>query len=121
MRGRVKGSLGLVEVGIVNTHSPFTIFLFYKDWVCQPIWVCDFSDKTNSEEPGYFYPNSLLPILSEATQPLLDGSCLLIKIQGVLSLLPRYVWHVGGIPCEDVPVGAEDGGERDPMRSWGRP
>ena len=47
------------------------------------------------------------------TQPLLDGSCLLVEIQGVLSLLPRYAWHVGGLPCEDVPVGAEERGERD--------
>ena len=69
-----------VEVGIVNTHSPFTIFVFYKDWVCQPIWVCDFSDKTGGEEPGYFYPNSLLPILREATEPLLDGSRLRVKV-----------------------------------------
>ena len=78
MRGRGKGSLGLVEVDIVNTHSIFTIFLFYKDWVCQPIWVCDFSDKTGGEEPGYFYPNSLLSILREATKLLLDGLRLLV-------------------------------------------
>ena len=44
-------------------------------------------------------------------QPLFDGPCLLIEIQGVLSLLPRYAWHVRGLPCEDVPVGAEEGGE----------
>ena len=46
-------------------------------------------------------------------QPLLDGSCLLVEIQGVLSLLPRYAWHVRGLPCEDVLVGAEEGGERE--------
>ena len=75
--------------------------------------MCDFSDKTGGKEPGYFYPNSLLPILSEATQPLLDGPCLLVEIQGVLSLLPRNAWHVRGLPCEDVPVGAEEEGERE--------
>ena len=69
-----------VEIGIVNTHSPFTIFLFYKNWVCQPIWVCDFSDETGGEEPGYFYPNSLLLILHEAAEPLLDGSHLRVQI-----------------------------------------
>ena len=31
----------------------------------------------------------------------------------MLSLLPRYAWHVGGLPCKDVPVGAEEGGERE--------
>ena len=46
-------------------------------------------------------------------QPLLDGSCLLVEIQGVLSLLPRYAWHVGGLPCKDVPVGAEERCERE--------
>ena len=69
-----------VEVGIVNTHSPFTIFLFYKDWVCQQIWVYDFSNKTGGEEPGYFYPNSLLSILREAAEPLLDEFRLLVEI-----------------------------------------
>ena len=46
-------------------------------------------------------------------QPLLDGSCLLVEIQGVLSLLPRYAWHVGGHLCEDIPVGAEERGEHE--------
>ena len=69
-----------VEIGIVNTHSPFTVFLFYKDWVCQPIWVRDFSDKTGGKEPGYFYPNSLLSILREAAEPLLDRSRLRVKV-----------------------------------------
>ena len=46
-------------------------------------------------------------------QPLLDRPCLLVEIQGVLSLLPWYAWHVGGLPCEDVPVGAEEGGEHE--------
>jgi len=69
-----------VEICIVNTHSRFAVFLFYKDWVCQPIWVCDFSDKTGGEELGYFYPNSLLSILHEAVEPLLDGFRLLVQI-----------------------------------------
>ena len=47
------------------------------------------------------------------TQPLLDGSRLLVEIQGVLSLLPRYAWHVRGLPCEDVPVGVEERGEHE--------
>ena len=37
----------LVEIRVINTHSPFAIFLFYKDWICQPLWMCDFSDKTS--------------------------------------------------------------------------
>ena len=44
---------------------------------------------------------------------MLDGPCLLVEIQKVLSLLPRYAWHVGGLPCEDVLVGAEEGGEHE--------
>ena len=75
--------------------------------------MCDFSDKTSGQEPGYLYPNSLLPILSEATQPLLDGPCLFVEIQGVLSLLPRNAWHVSWLPCKDVPIGVEEGGERE--------
>ena len=49
-------------------------------------------------------------------QPLIDGSRLLVQIQGVLSLLPRYAWHVRGLPCEDDPVGAEERGEREFLR-----
>ena len=69
-----------VEVSVVNTHSPFTIFLFYKDWVWQPIWVCDFSDKSGGKEPGYVYPNSLLSILRKVAEPLLDRSRLRVKV-----------------------------------------
>ena len=36
-----------VEICIVNTHSPFAISLFYKDWVCHPFWMCDFLDETS--------------------------------------------------------------------------
>ena len=46
-------------------------------------------------------------------QQLFDGSCLLVEIQGVLSLLPRYAWHVEGLPSKDVPVGAEEEGEHE--------
>jgi hypothetical protein len=80
----------LVEIGVVDTHSPFSIFLFYKDWVCRPIWMCNFSNETSSLELVYLYRNGLLSILNEAAQSLLDRSSLLIKIQGVLSLLPRH-------------------------------
>ena len=46
-------------------------------------------------------------------QPLLDRPCLLVEIQGVLSLLPRYTWHVRGLPCEDVPISVEERGEHE--------
>jgi hypothetical protein len=36
----------LVEIHIVDTHSPFPIFLFYMGWVCQQFLVCDFSNKS---------------------------------------------------------------------------
>jgi hypothetical protein len=68
-----------VEIGIVNTHSPFSIFSFLQG-LCQPIFVRDFLDKTSGEKPGYFYPNCLLSILHEAVEPLLDGSRLLVKV-----------------------------------------
>ena len=31
----------------------------------------------------------------------------------MLSLFPRYAWHVRGLPCEDVLVGTEERGERE--------
>ena len=37
----------LVEIRVINTHSPFAVLLFYKDWICLPLWMCDFSDKTS--------------------------------------------------------------------------
>ena len=27
----------LVEIRVINAHSPFAVFLFYKHWVCQPL------------------------------------------------------------------------------------
>jgi hypothetical protein len=30
----------------------------------------------------------------------------------VLSLVPWNAWHVGGLPCKDVPIGMEERGER---------
>ena len=50
--------------------------------------------------------------MCEVTKPLLDGLRRLVHIQGVLSLLPWDSRHVRWLPCEDVPILPEEGGER---------
>ena len=35
-----------------------------------------------------------------------------IHIKGVLSELPRYTWHVRGLPCKNVPILTDELDER---------
>ena len=48
-----------VEITVINAHSPFILFL-NKNWVCQPLRMIHFFNKSGCLEPFYFYPNSLL-------------------------------------------------------------
>jgi hypothetical protein len=49
-----------VKIGVINAHSPFFIFLLYKDWVCQSLRIIHLFYKSSYKEPLYFYPNGLL-------------------------------------------------------------
>jgi hypothetical protein len=51
-------------------------------------------DKTGYKKSCNFYPNSLLFVLPEPPQLLLDGFCLGVDVQGVLDLVSRYTGHV---------------------------
>jgi hypothetical protein len=37
----------LIETGVIDAHSPFTGFLFYKHWIGEPIWVFTFTDESS--------------------------------------------------------------------------
>ena len=43
---------------------------------------------------------------------LFDRFELRINIKSVLSEFPRYTWHVGWFPCEDVPILMDELDER---------
>jgi hypothetical protein len=57
-------------------------------------------DKTGCKKPCDFYPNSLLFVLPEPPQLLLDGFCLEVDVQGVLDPVSRYTGHVRWFPSE---------------------
>jgi hypothetical protein len=61
-------------------------------------------DKTGCKKPCNFYPNSLLFVLLEPPQLLLDGFCLGVDVQGVLDPVSRYTGHVQWFPSEHAYV-----------------
>ena len=36
-----------VEIGVINAHSSFFILLLNKDWVCQPLRIIHFFNKSS--------------------------------------------------------------------------
>lgn len=43
-----------VEVGVINTHSPFCTGFFHHDNIGKPHGICDFSDDSGFKERRYF-------------------------------------------------------------------
>ena len=71
---RVFGA-GLVDTGIIDTHSPLPILLEHQDWVGQLVRVVNFHDEADNEQPGYFFPYYLPPFFCEVAQGLFDRFC----------------------------------------------
>jgi hypothetical protein len=55
----------LVEIGVVNTHSPFIILFLYKDRVSYPLWMDYFFNESSSEEFSDFPFNCLMLVMSK--------------------------------------------------------
>ena len=97
----------LVQARVINTHSPFPIFLFYKDWVCQPFGVIHLLDKSCTEELLYFIAYGGTFFAIKASQPLFNRSGPGLDIESVLGDLPGDPWHVRWCPREHVEVRAQ--------------
>ena len=78
----------LIEAGVVNTHSPFPAFLFYKNGIGQPLWVVYFLDETGNQELSDFFADEPPLLLVEAAQALFDQPRTQHDLQGMLGDFP---------------------------------
>jgi hypothetical protein len=47
----------LIETSVINTHSPFTIFLFYKHKISQPLRMEYLLDEFGRQQLAYLLPD----------------------------------------------------------------
>jgi hypothetical protein len=101
-----------IDVLEIDAHSERLIFLRDHDNVGEPLGVVHLTDKLGCQEPSNFFANGLPLLCSRSTEMLLHRFCFRVNSQTVLSQLPGYTWHVGWLPCKDVPVFMEELDER---------
>jgi hypothetical protein len=70
----------LIEVGVVNAHSPFIVLFLYKDEISYPLWMDYFFNEASREEFSYFPFNCLSFVLSKPAKALLFGNSLSVYI-----------------------------------------
>jgi hypothetical protein len=63
----------LIEVGVVNAHSPFIVLFLYKDRISYPLWMDYFFNETSRKEFSYFPFDCLSFVLSKPAKALLFG------------------------------------------------
>ena len=63
----------LVEVSIINAHSPFPDLLFNKNRIGKPVEVEYLSDESGYQEFGDLFAYGPVPLVVEATHALLGG------------------------------------------------
>jgi hypothetical protein len=61
----------LIEVGVVNAHSPFIVLFLYKDRISYPLWMDYFFNEASREEFSYFPFDCLSFVLSKPAKALL--------------------------------------------------
>jgi hypothetical protein len=74
----------LVEVGVVNAHSPFIVLFLYKDGISYPLWMDYFFNEASCEEFSYFPFDCPTFILSKPSKVLLFGHSLWVYIETML-------------------------------------
>jgi hypothetical protein len=70
----------LVEIGVVNAHSPFIIIFLYKDGISYPLWMDYFFNEASREEFSYFPFDCLTFVVSKPSKALLFGHSLCVYI-----------------------------------------
>jgi hypothetical protein len=103
----------LVEIGVINAHSPFIILFPYKDGISYPLWIDYFSNEASREEFSYFLFNCLTLVVSEPSKALLFGHSLWVYIQTMLDQFPGYPLHIHWFPREYVSVSPNETDERE--------
>jgi hypothetical protein len=84
----------LVEIGVINAHSPFIILFPYKDGISYPLWMDHFLNEASCEEFSYFPFNCLTLVVSKPSKALLFGHSLWVYIQIMLDQFPGHPWHI---------------------------
>jgi hypothetical protein len=74
----------LVEIDVINAHSPFIILFPYKDGISYPLWMDYFFNEASREEFSYFPFNCLTLVVSKPSKALLFGHSLWVYIQTML-------------------------------------
>jgi hypothetical protein len=66
----------LVEIGVINAHSPFIILFSYKDGISYPLWMNQFFNEVSREEFSYFPFNCFTLVVNKSSKALLFGHSL---------------------------------------------
>jgi hypothetical protein len=70
----------LIEIGVVNTHSPIIVLFLYKDGISYPLWMDYFFNEASREEFSYFPFDCLMFVLSKPLKALLFRHSLCVYI-----------------------------------------
>jgi hypothetical protein len=103
----------LVEISVVDTHSPFVILFLYKNGIRYPLWMDYFFNESSHEEFSDLSFNGLTLVVSKPPQALLLGRSRRVYIQGMLDQLPGHPWHIRWFSREYVSVSPKEVDERE--------
>jgi hypothetical protein len=78
----------LVEISVVDTHSPFIVLFLYKNGIRYLLWMDYFFNESIREKFSDLPFNSLTFVVGEPSQALLFGRSLRVYIQSMLDQLP---------------------------------
>ena len=93
-----------VDVGEVDTKSPFTICFFDEYYVSQPLWILHLPDRSYLKEFADLLVDGFLSIWRETPPLLLDRFEGRDGVQPMSDYCKVNSSHVCLLPCEDVSV-----------------
>jgi hypothetical protein len=103
----------LVEIGVVDTHSPFIVLFLYKNGVRYPLWMDYFFNESSREKFSNLPFNGLTLIVGKPSQALLFRRSLRVYIQSMLDQFPRHPCHIRWFPREYVSVSPKEADKRE--------
>jgi hypothetical protein len=103
----------LVEISVVDTHSPFVILFLYKNGIRYPLWMDYFFNESSHEKFSDLPFDGLTLIVRKPSQALLFRRSLWVYIQSMLDQLPGHPWHIRWYPREYVSVSPKEADERE--------
>ena len=64
----------IVEIGVIDAHSPLPFLFGDHHYICQPIRILNFFNKSSFQQFVNLVPNNLLPVRVKLPNLLLDRS-----------------------------------------------